>query len=286
MARYGLPSDRAYGVAMRDVQTLAKRLGRNHDLAAALWSTGWYEARLLAAYVDDPGRLTPAQMDRWCRDFDNWGLCDTVCFVLFDKTPHAWTMVKRWAGRRGEFTKRAAFALLWGLSVHDKKAADRAFVEGLVLIERAADDDRHFVKKGVNMALRAVGKRSATSSCSRREGCDAAGDLIPGIRSVDWKRRAPRARQPLGGPADCQAFVTERTPHDSTSPTPDPLIAHTMAASALRDFRRHGPSTVDTEAVAEPLHCDIHRRGFGLLQLPVQRRLHRNAPPRARTYLQ
>ena len=160
MARYGLPSDRAYGVAVRDIQTLAKRFGRNHDLAAALWSTGWYEARLLAAYVDDPERLTPAQMDRWCRDFDSWGLCDTVCFVLFDKTPHAWTMVKRWAGRRGEFTKRAAFALLWGLSVHDKKAADRAFVEGLLLIERAAADDRHFVKKGVNMALRAVGKRS------------------------------------------------------------------------------------------------------------------------------
>ena len=109
-----------YGVAMRDIQTLAKRFGRNHDLAAALWSTGWYEARLLAAYVDDPARLTPAQMDRWCRDFDNWGICDTVCFVLFDKTPHAWTMVKRWAGRRDEFVKRAAFALLWGLSVHDK----------------------------------------------------------------------------------------------------------------------------------------------------------------------
>jgi 3-methyladenine DNA glycosylase AlkD len=160
MARYGLPSDRAYGVAMRDVQTLAKRLGKNHDLAAALWTSGWYEAQLLAAYVDDPAQLTPAQMDRWCRDFDSWGLCDTVCFVLFDKTPHAWTMVKRWAGRRGEFTRRAAFALLWGLSVHDKTAADSAFVACLVLIERAADDDRHFVKKGVNMALRAIGKRN------------------------------------------------------------------------------------------------------------------------------
>ena len=160
MARYGLPADRAYGVAMRDIQTLAKRFGRDHDLAAALWSTGWYEARLLAAYVDDPERLTPAQMDRWCHDFDSWGICDTVCFVLFDKTPHAWTMVRRWAGRRREFSKRAAFALLWGLSVHDKETADRAFVEGLALIERAAADDRHFVKKGVNMALRAVGKRS------------------------------------------------------------------------------------------------------------------------------
>ena len=162
MARFGLPSDRAFGVPMREIQTLAKHLGRNHDLATALWSTGWYEARLLAAYVAEPGQLTPTQMDRWCRNFDNWGICDTLCFVLFDKTPHAWTMVKRWASRRDEFVKRAAFALLWGLSVHDKAADDRAFVAGLVLIERAADDDRHLVKKAVNIALRAVGKRSPT----------------------------------------------------------------------------------------------------------------------------
>jgi len=162
MARYAIPSDKAFGVAMRDIQALAKRLGRNHDLAASLWSTGWYEARMLAAYVDDPASVTPAQMDRWCHDFDNWAICDTVCFVLFDKSPHAWTMVKRWAGRRDEFVKRAAFALLWGLSVHDKAADDRAFVEGLALIERAAADDRHFVKKAVNMALRAIGKRRPT----------------------------------------------------------------------------------------------------------------------------
>src|SRR5205823_4816523 len=90
MARFGLPSDKAFGVAVGDIQKLAKRLGRNHELAAALWETGWYEARLLAAFVDEPQRVTPAQMDRWCRDFDNWGVCDTVCFHLFDRTPHAW----------------------------------------------------------------------------------------------------------------------------------------------------------------------------------------------------
>ena len=162
VARYGIRTDRAFGVAMRDIQALAKRLGRRHDLAAALWSTGWYEARLLAAYVDEPARVTPAQMDRWCRDFDNWAVVDTVSFALFDRTPHAWPMVKRWANRRDEFEKRAAFALLWGLSVHDKTANDRRFVEGLALIERAASDDRHFVKKAVNMALRAVGKRRPT----------------------------------------------------------------------------------------------------------------------------
>jgi 3-methyladenine DNA glycosylase AlkD len=101
-------------------------------------------------------------MDRWCRDFDNWGICDTICFVLFDRTPHAWAKVSAWARRRAEFEKRAAFALLWGLTVHDKQADDAPFLEGLELIRRAAHDDRHFVKKSVNMALRATGKRNAT----------------------------------------------------------------------------------------------------------------------------
>jgi len=159
MARYNLPSDRALGVAMRDVQALAKRLGRDHDLALALWDTGWYEARLLAAYVDQPERVTAAQMDRWCRDFDNWGVCDTVCFALFDRTPFAWQKVEKWASRREEFIKRAAFALLWSLTVHDKTASDAQFERGLTLVEREAPDDRHLVKKAVNMALRAVGKR-------------------------------------------------------------------------------------------------------------------------------
>lgn len=161
MARYAIPADTAFGVAMRDVQALATRLGKHHDLAGALWTTNVYEARLLAAYVDEPARVTPAQMDRWCRDFDNWGVCDTVCFVLFDRTPHAWRKVEQWSRRREEFVKRAAFALLWGLTVHGKAAADAQFERALLFVERAATDDRHFVKKAVNMALRAIGKRNA-----------------------------------------------------------------------------------------------------------------------------
>lgn len=90
MARYGIPSDNALGVSVGDIHSLAKRLGRNHQLAAALWDTGIYEARMLAAFVDEPGRVTPAQMDRWCRDFDSWAICDTTCFHLFDRTPVAW----------------------------------------------------------------------------------------------------------------------------------------------------------------------------------------------------
>ena len=160
MARYAIPSDKAFGVSVGTMKKLAKRLGRNHELAAALWETGWYEARMLASFVDDPARVTSAQMDRWCRDFDNWAICDTACFHLFDRTPHAWRKVAQWSGRRDEFVKRAAFALLWSLTVHDKSAGDEPFAKGLLFIERAATDERNFVKKAVNMALRAIGKRN------------------------------------------------------------------------------------------------------------------------------
>ncbi|MGQ0650121.1 MAG: DNA alkylation repair protein [Gemmatimonadaceae bacterium] len=161
MARYAIPSDKAFGVSMPNIQLVAKRLGRSHELAAALWDTGWYEARTLAAHVDEPARVTTAQMDRWCKDFDNWAICDSLCFVLFDRTPHAWGKVEQWARRRDEYVKRAAFALLWGLTVHDRDADDEPFANGLRLIEREAPDERHFVKKAVNMALRAIGKRNA-----------------------------------------------------------------------------------------------------------------------------
>jgi len=161
MARYAIPSDHAFGVSMANMKVLAKRLGRNHELAAALWDAGWYEARMLASLIDEPARVTPAQMERWCRDFDNWAICDTACFALFDRTPHAWAKVAEWSSKRDEFAKRAAFALLWGLTVHDKQAANDQFDQGLRLIERAATDERNFVKKAVNMALRAIGKRNS-----------------------------------------------------------------------------------------------------------------------------
>ncbi|MEO5618811.1 MAG: DNA alkylation repair protein [Candidatus Eisenbacteria bacterium] len=160
MARYGLPADKALGVSMSDIQAIAKRLGRNHDLAIALWDSDVYEARMLACFVDEPGRVTPAQIDRWCRDFDNWGICDTACFVLFDRTPHAWAKIRQWSERRNEFEKRAAFALLASLAGHDKTSGDELFADCLPLIERAATDGRNFVKKGVSWALRRVGTRS------------------------------------------------------------------------------------------------------------------------------
>jgi 3-methyladenine DNA glycosylase AlkD len=161
MARYGLPSDHALGVSVADIRALAKQIGRRHELAVELWKTGVYEARMLTAFVDEPARVTPAQMDRWCRDFDNWGICDTLCFHLFDRTPHAWEKIGKWAGRREEFVKRAAFALLASVALHDKKAADAPFIRSFPLVEQAAADERNFVKKGVSWALRAIGKRNA-----------------------------------------------------------------------------------------------------------------------------
>jgi 3-methyladenine DNA glycosylase AlkD len=162
MARYAIPSDKAFGVSVGAIRQLGKRIGRDHDVAAALWKTGWYEARMLTAFVGEPGRLTPAQMDAWCRDFDNWAICDTLCFHLFDKTPHAWGRVTKWSRSRDEFVKRAAFALIASLAGHDKDSPDERFAKCLPLIERGAADERNFVKKGISWALRGVGRRSAS----------------------------------------------------------------------------------------------------------------------------
>jgi 3-methyladenine DNA glycosylase AlkD len=160
MARYAIPSDGAFGVTVGALRKYARELGTNHELAAALWETGRYEARMLAALIDDPSLVTAAQMDRWCREFDSWAICDMVCYALFDRTPHAFRKVDEWSRRRNEFEKRGAFALLWSLAAHDRASPDTAFAEALRLVEKAAEDDRNFVKKAVNMALRAVGKRS------------------------------------------------------------------------------------------------------------------------------
>jgi len=159
MARYGIPLGNAYGVTMPDIQKLGKQFGKNHELALALWETGQYEARLLCAYVDDPAAVAPAQMDRWARDFDSWAVCDTICFSLFDRTPHAWKKVEQWAGKRDEFVKRAAFAMLASLTIHDRDADPALFLRGLELVEREAGDARNFVSKAINWALPSIGKK-------------------------------------------------------------------------------------------------------------------------------
>lgn len=161
MARYAIPSDRAFGVPVGAIQKLAKRLGRSHALAEGLWASGWYEARLLATFVDEPDLVTVEQMERWCKDFDNWAIGDTACFHLFDRTRHAFRKIAPWSRRRGEFQKRAAFALLGCLALHRKDATDADFMRCVPLIERGAADERNFVKKGVSWALRSLGSRNA-----------------------------------------------------------------------------------------------------------------------------
>jgi 3-methyladenine DNA glycosylase AlkD len=160
MLRFGIPNGNALGIEMNKIQSLAKRVGRSHELAEELWQTNIYEARILASFVAEPERVTPAEMDRWCRDFDSWAVCDTVCFKLWDRTPHAFARIDAWAKAKQEFVKRASFALLASVALHDKKIGDAEFAKRFALIERASDDERNFVKKGVSWALRSVGRRS------------------------------------------------------------------------------------------------------------------------------
>lgn len=158
--RYGIWTDKAFGVAVGELRKMTKEIGTDHGFAQKLWATGWHDARMLATMIDDPAQVTSAQMDTWCKDFDNWGIVDTACFVLFDRSPHAFTKVKQWAKRKPEFEKRAAFALLASLALHDKKTDDEPFLKSFPLIQAAANDERNFVKKGVSWALRAMAGRS------------------------------------------------------------------------------------------------------------------------------
>jgi 3-methyladenine DNA glycosylase AlkD len=161
LARFAINPTKFYGVSMANLKQLAKQIGRNHELAAELWDSGWYEARMLATLIDEPARVTAAQMNRWCKAFDNWGIVDTACFCLFDRTPFTFEKIHQWSKAKGEFQKRTAFALLWSTSLHDKTSGDEPFLKCLPLIEQAATDERNFVKKGVKMALGAVARRSA-----------------------------------------------------------------------------------------------------------------------------
>jgi 3-methyladenine DNA glycosylase AlkD len=159
MARFGIKSSDTFGVPTPEIRRLGKRLGKDHSLAAKLWATGNLEARTLASLVDDPKKVTVRQMESWAGEFDSWAICDGCCFNLFDKTPFAYDKAIEWSGRQEEFVKRAGFALMAGLALHDKKADDLRFLQFLPAILEQADDERNFVKKAINWALRQIGKR-------------------------------------------------------------------------------------------------------------------------------
>ncbi|MCW3846460.1 DNA alkylation repair protein [Sphingomonas sp. LB-2] len=161
LKRYGIvTADRVLGMSVNTIRQIAKPHRKQHGLALQLWEAGIYEARFLAVMVDDPAEVTPEQMDHWRSGFDNWATCDTACFDLFDRTPHAFAAIDRWAPLKGEFDRRASFALLASVALHLKKLPDQPFLDRLPLIEAAAADPRNFVKKGVSWALRGVGRRS------------------------------------------------------------------------------------------------------------------------------
>ena len=160
MARYGINPNNNLGVSICKLRPIAKENGKDHDLALKLWNSGIHDARLLACFIDDPDRVTGEQMDSWAKDFDSWDICDQACTSLFDLTPFAWTKVFEWAKRDEEFVKRGAFSIIAGLSVHDKDANDKKFEQFFPLIIKHSTDDRNYVKKAVNWALRNIGKRN------------------------------------------------------------------------------------------------------------------------------
>ncbi|MES2585163.1 MAG: DNA alkylation repair protein [Pseudomonadota bacterium] len=160
LERFGIVGDGRLGLSVPAMRGVARTLGRDHTLAQALWDTGIPDARIVASMVAEPALLTSRQMDAWVKGFAAWDVCDQTCLNAFVKSPLAWVKVNAWAMRKDEFVRRAAFSLLATLAVHDKKAGDEAFIAALALVEAAADDNRNFVKKAVNWALRGIGKRN------------------------------------------------------------------------------------------------------------------------------
>jgi len=204
MARYGINVTCAFGVSVTEIRRLAKVIGTDHGLALALWKTGNHEARLLAGMIDDPAAVDEAQLEKWASGFDSWDICDQTCANLFDRTDFARLKVVEWAAREEEFVKRAAFALIAALAVHDKRAPDEVFERFLPVIAAAADDERNFVKKAVNWALRNIGKRNqalnaAAVACAQKIAARGtrsarwiAADALRELTSVKVRQRLAR----------------------------------------------------------------------------------------------
>lgn len=210
MKRFAIETKaKVYGHRVGSLRSFAKKVGRNHALALKLFESDCYEAQMLAPMVDDPKSVTKAQMNSWANAFDNWATCDTACFVLFDKAKDRWDRTIAWATSKKEYVKRSSFALMASMTVHDKAADDAEFLKCPPLIEAAANDDRNFVKKAVNWALRSIGKRSLELNvaalevahrlkkredrASRWVGSDAARELAsPGVQQRMLKKKAKR----------------------------------------------------------------------------------------------
>lgn len=182
-AKFGIRTRISYGIATPKLRAIAKSIGKNHALAAELWASGIFDARVVALFIDDPRQVSEAQMEAWAQEFDNWGIVDGCCIHLFRRTPFAHAKAVEWSARDPEFTKRAGFALMAALAVHDKKAPDAVFLAFLPIIQRESTDGRLYVKKAVNWALRQIGKRNRTLNA-------AAIDTASAIHAID----SPAAR--------------------------------------------------------------------------------------------
>ena len=180
MARFGIVTEQRLGVSVPEMRVVAKQVGKDHELALALWETGILEARVVAGMVGEPEKLTEEQMEAWVVDINSWDVCDQVCMNLFEKSSLAQQKIFEWSKREEEFVKRTAFALVACLAWHDKKAGDGEFIQYLPLIQREATDPRNFVKKAVNWALRNIGKRN-------RDLNKAAIEAAKEIREIDNK---------------------------------------------------------------------------------------------------
>lgn len=210
MGRYGINVERAFGMSIPSLRGIARLIGRNHELALALWASGWHEARLLAVFTDEAKSVTEEQMDSWAGDFNSWDITDQCCSNLFIRTPFAERKVREWALREEEFVRRAAFAMLAALAVHSRTMTDEDFRSMLPLLRSAADDDRNFVRKAVNWALRQTGKRNMAlhadalamaEELALRPSKSArwiAGDALRELRKPETIARI-QSRRPKGG---------------------------------------------------------------------------------------
>ncbi len=180
MARFGIRPAHALGIAIPTLRKLAKEIGKNQSLALALWNSGIHEARILASMIAELHLFSPEQMEDWVKDFDTWDVCDQVCGNLFDKTPYAYQKAVEWCHREQEFVRRAGFVMMAELAVHDKQATDEQFLLFFPLIKQYAVDERNFVKKAVNWALRQIGKRNSHLR-------DLAVEWAEAIKQIDSK---------------------------------------------------------------------------------------------------
>lgn len=197
LLRYGIPNERAFGIPMGRLLAYAKKRSEDPALAAALWADGRYETRTLALLLDDPRKLRAERMDAMVADFDNWAICDTACFRLFARAPNTWPAVPRWAASEQLYTRRAAFALVWALTRHDKQAGDAPFLDALALAETHAADPRPHVTKAISMAVRAIGKRNTA---------------LHGA-ALAWAERLPQTRLAR----EVKKDLTRASRHDATT---------------------------------------------------------------------